>query len=232
MGVLLVKWRMVLTAALNRPLAKFVLWSWALVGVWDTFGAQLLPKESADKLPRIFDVAVMTGDLMPWYWWVIIGLIIAMAFILEYAAQRRPSAPEHRPTAGGKNELVPLHDAVMEGWEIIRKMPFLQKPSPIGHQTLLEYYESDPKKIPSLAAQVIFNHADPQIKIEGRSPPRVAREWIATSRAAEMRFTDDATVMFDSYDLRKPMEERRRYVELKVRSADVERRIKQMEEDD
>jgi len=222
---------MVLKAALNRPLAKFVLWSWALVGVWDTVGAQLLPKELADKLPTIFDVAVMTGDLMSWYWWVIIGLIIAMVFILEYAAQRRLSAPKYPSTTGDVNGLVTLHDAVMEGWERIRKLPFLQQPSPIGHQTLLEYYESDPKKIPCLAAQVIFNHADPQIEIEGRSPPRVAREWIASSRAAEMRFNDDATVMFDSYDLRKPMEERRRYVELKVRSVDVDRRVKQMEED-
>lgn len=126
--------------------------------------------------------------------------------------------------------LISLHDAVLNGWERIRVLPFLQEPSVTEHRSLLEYYEADPKKLASIAAQIIFNHADPRIPIEGRYPPRNAREWIPQDIASEMAFNDDATVMFNWFDQDKAMDERRRYVDLKVRSADIDRRIRQLQE--
>ena len=76
--------REVFGPALDRPTAKIALWFFAFVAAWGTFGAQFLPKECADKLPTVYGVAIMTGDLLDWYWWVIILLIIALVAALEY----------------------------------------------------------------------------------------------------------------------------------------------------
>ena len=84
-------------AALGSKTAKFVLGLFCLVGVWDTVLAQLLPQELADKLPTIYDVAIMTGGLLSWYWWVIIGLIILSGIVVEYGVRK------NRKINGGKD---------------------------------------------------------------------------------------------------------------------------------
>lgn len=128
-------------------------------------------------------------------------------------------------------DTIPLHVAVMEGWNQLRTLPRFDEPQPCTEfKTRREYYESTPAKLPSIAAELIFNSASPCIAIEGVCPPRTAREWIPEEIAAGLAFSDNATELFDVFDSEKPVAERRRYIDLRVRQGDIQRRIKQMEE--
>ena len=82
--------------------------------------------------------------------------------------------------------------------------------------------------MPGIIAQVIFNAADPPIPIEGISPPRTVMEVIPADKAAGYGFSDDAAELFDWFDEDKPPEQRRRYINLRVKRIDIERRIKDM----
>ena len=77
--------------ALDRPVPKIVLGLFFIAGAWDTFVAQFLPKECAHELPTVYDVAIMTGGLLPWYWWVIVGLTLLLGIVFEYSFRQRHS---------------------------------------------------------------------------------------------------------------------------------------------
>ncbi len=129
--------------------------------------------------------------------------------------------------------LIPLHEAVMDAWERIRTLPeFDTQPSHSPEfASLRDYYERDPAKLPGIAAQVIFNSANPPLPIEGVAPPRTAMEVIPEDKARGYMFSDDAAEMFDVFDREKPAEQRRRYTNLRVKRTDIERRVKAIEED-
>ena len=78
-------------AALDRPVPIIVLGLFTIVAAWDAFVAQFLPKECADELPTVYDVAIMTGGLLPWYWWVIVGLTLLLGIVFEYSFRQRHS---------------------------------------------------------------------------------------------------------------------------------------------
>jgi hypothetical protein len=101
---------------------------------------------------------------------------------------------------------LPLNEAVLDAWERIRTLPkFDMKPSHSPEfESLRDYYEKEPAKLPGIAAQVIFNSADPPIPIEGIAPPRTAMEVIPQDKVNGYMFSDDAIEMFDIYDQEKP----------------------------
>ncbi len=127
----------------------------------------------------------------------------------------------------------PLLTAALDAWEQIRGLPeFDASPSHSPEfASLRDYYERYPLKLPGIAAQIILNNAKPPIPIEGIAPPRTAIETIPPDKASGYRFSDDALEMFDIFDTDKPRDQRRRYTDLRVKWADVERRIKAIEED-
>lgn len=129
-----------------------------------------------------------------------------------------------------QSEFINLPDAVIDAWERIRNLPQFDEPPPNQPQfdSYREYHEADPMKMSGRIAQVIFNAADPPIPIEGISPPRTVMEVIPVDKAAEYGFSDDATELFDWFDEDKPSEQRKRYINLQVKRADIERRIKDM----
>jgi hypothetical protein len=130
-------------------------------------------------------------------------------------------------------DYIPLHDAVMDAWERIRTLPeFDTQPSHSPEfASLRDYYEREPVKMPGIAAQIIFNCADPPVPIEGMAPPRTAMEVIPQDKARGYMFSDDATEMFDIFDRDKAAEQRRRYTNLRVKRINIERRVKTIEED-
>lgn len=130
-------------------------------------------------------------------------------------------------------EFLNLCDAAVDAWERIRKLPEFDEPPPSSPQfdSRREYYEAEPAKMLGIVAQVIFNSADPPIPIKGISPPRTVMEIIPADKAAGYGFSDDATELFDWYDKDKPPEQHRRYISLQVKRADIERRVKAIEED-
>ena len=83
------RWRVFFSLALGRPAAKVVLWLYFLASGWDLFGAQFLSKELADKLPTVYDVAIMTGGFLPWYWWTIIGLVLLLGIVCEFSIRQQ-----------------------------------------------------------------------------------------------------------------------------------------------
>lgn len=130
-------------------------------------------------------------------------------------------------------EYQPLNDAVMDAWERIRTLPeFDTQPSHSPEfMSLRDYYEREPAKLPGIAAQILFNRADPAISIEGVAPPRTTMEVIPHDKAAGYRFSDDAKELFDIFDTDKPAEQRRRYINLRVKRTNIERRVRAIEED-
>ena len=171
----------------------------------------------------------------PDFWLVVARvafLAIAAAALVVVAIawfwRRNPAARDTSPLL---DDMIPLHVAVMEGWEQLRTLPRFDEPQPrTEFNTRREYYESNPAKLASIAAELIFNSANPPLPIEGVYPPRTVREWIPEEIAAALGFSDDATELSDLFDCEKPVAERRRYINLRVRRRDIQRRIKQMEE--
>ena len=98
-----------LKAALDRPTATVPLGLFAVVGTWDTVLAQLLPKNLAHKLPTFYDVAIMTGGLLPWYWWVIIGFLILLGFVVEFGLRQGRKISEGEPSAALRGYAATVH---------------------------------------------------------------------------------------------------------------------------
>ncbi len=154
-------------------------------------------------------------------------------------AHNRGEMPEFLKGVALENHIIsemnylPLNDAVMDAWERIRTLPeFDRQPSHSPEfASLRDYYEREPAKLPGIVAQIIFNSADPPLPIEGVAPPRTAMEVIPQDTAKGYAFSDDATEMFDIFDREKPAEQRRRYTNLRVKRANIERRVKAIEED-
>ena len=95
-----------LKAPLLRPRASILLYLFAIIGAWDTFLAQILPKKWADELPTILDAAIMTGGLLAWYWWVIIWLIILLGVVVEFSVRqnRKTRTRDDAATAPDRND--------------------------------------------------------------------------------------------------------------------------------
>ena len=99
-----------LKAALDRSTAKVTLFLFSVVGIWDTALAQLLPKKWADELPTVYDMAIMTGGLLPWYWWVIIGLLILLGFVAEFGLRQSRKISEGEPSAAFRDHVATVSD--------------------------------------------------------------------------------------------------------------------------
>lgn len=78
----------ILRAAQNRPWVKFVWYLFAIIGLWDTVGSQLVPESWGEKWPRIYELAMSLSGLLPWSGWVIIGLSLALFFTLEFSIRQ------------------------------------------------------------------------------------------------------------------------------------------------
>lgn len=83
----------IIRAVLARPWAKALLYIWAIIAVWDTLVAQLLPPEVSEKAPSVYVVghkvlSVMSG-WFPWWGWVIGLLLILLAISIEYGVRVR-----------------------------------------------------------------------------------------------------------------------------------------------
>jgi hypothetical protein len=142
--------------------------------------------------------------------------------------QSAPLSPGDDANPGARVELATV---IMDAWERVRTLEEFSKPPSkyvSGYPTLLAYYERDPSKLAGIAAQIIFNSAEPPIPIWGVAPPRKAVEKIPREIAMGYLFSGDAKEMFDVADREKPPEERHRYTNLQVRKRDIERRISQM----
>lgn len=171
-------------------------------------------------------------DPNPYIWWPIILVATAIAAI-SAALIFRDVVRKTTDKEQGSTEYIALNDAVMDAWERIRTLPeFDRQPSHSPEfASLRDYYEREPAKLPGIAAQIIFNSANPPLPIEGMAPPRTVMEVIPKDIAIGYMFSDDATEMFDVYDREKPAEQRRRYTKLRVKRANIERRVKAIEED-
>jgi hypothetical protein len=82
----------ILKAAVNRPIPRWLLIVWGVITLWDTMVAQLMPPEWAPKMPNTYMVLVMTGGLLLWWQWVLIGLVLLVLITLEYALYHKRRA--------------------------------------------------------------------------------------------------------------------------------------------
>ena len=220
-----------LKAALDRPAAKVTLGVFAAVASWDTVLAQLLPKSLAHKLPTFYDVAIMTGGLLPWYWWVIIGLLILLAFVVEFGLRRgrkisegEPSAtlrghaarvpnrndgptesPPPRPDKSLNNEWMPLNEAARELFELTEN-------EIVGHfaaagnspDEILDFYGVYITQTPKI------------IPLYGKRPPSTKRQLISADEVRNLRIKDGATVLEEMYD------PHHKYIDLEIKRSDFD----------
>lgn len=78
-------------AVWERNIPRRVFLTFSSLGAWDLFVAQFLPPKVAQSMPRVYDVAVMTGDLLPWWVWLLILMAMVTISAVEYAyRQSRP----------------------------------------------------------------------------------------------------------------------------------------------
>lgn len=72
--------------------------AWAAVGVWDTVVAQLLPRSLAESAPTVYEAIIAMTGFLPWWAWIIIGLIILLIVIIEYSVKRGKGHVNYRET--------------------------------------------------------------------------------------------------------------------------------------
>ena len=83
---------------------KWLLAIWAVASTYDLLLSQFVPDQWAKKAPKAWEAAVLAGDLLPWWGWLLILAAIIVAASLEYAlrvARGMPSGPAV-PSAGQK----------------------------------------------------------------------------------------------------------------------------------
>jgi len=62
---------------------KIAISVWAIICVYDTVLSQLIPDFIAKKLPKTWQVAIMTGDLLPWWGWLLVLALIVIVALVE-----------------------------------------------------------------------------------------------------------------------------------------------------
>ena len=75
-------------AAHKRRWVRIVYVLFAVIGIWDTAGAQFVPKSMGKKWPTIYELVMSMSGLLPWWGWVIGALVIALIVTIEYAVRR------------------------------------------------------------------------------------------------------------------------------------------------
>jgi hypothetical protein len=82
--------------ALSGPW-RAVLYLYGGIAFYDLALSQLVPEEWAKRAPKTWQVAVLTGNLLPWWGWAIGLLVIALAAMTEYAFRRAHGAHKPQP---------------------------------------------------------------------------------------------------------------------------------------
>ena len=83
----LARYREVFREIQKRLWVQVVLLVWAVIATYDTFLSQFVPEEYSAQLPKAWQVTAMTGELLPWWGWLLILAAILVAASLEYAAR-------------------------------------------------------------------------------------------------------------------------------------------------
>lgn len=83
----LARYREVLREIQKRLWVRVVFWIWAAIATYDTVLSQFVPEKYSTHLPKAWQVTVMTGDLLPWWGWLLILASILVVASLEYAAR-------------------------------------------------------------------------------------------------------------------------------------------------
>ncbi len=78
----------------ERGWVRVVLLFLTLVSLYDLFGAQLISKAQAEKMPRLFDLITRTTGWVPWFWWVIIILSVVIVALFEGDFRRWESSAD------------------------------------------------------------------------------------------------------------------------------------------
>jgi len=73
----------------QRLWVKIALGIWTFICTYDTFQSQFLSEETAKRFPKAWQVPAMTGDLLPFWGWVLILASILVAGSLEYAIRSK-----------------------------------------------------------------------------------------------------------------------------------------------
>jgi hypothetical protein len=106
--------------ALKQRWVRSILVLWAILGAWDQFVSQMLPTEWGARVPNLFRVLALTGDLLPWWGWLLVGVLIVAGAAVEYAfrtAGLLGSGSYHRPP--DRLSLVELRDEANQiGWQL------------------------------------------------------------------------------------------------------------------
>ena len=56
----------------ERRWVKWALGFWALLAAYDLVLSQFLPEDISKQLPKVWKVAVVAGNLLPWWGWLLI----------------------------------------------------------------------------------------------------------------------------------------------------------------
>jgi hypothetical protein len=69
----------------NRPVTKALLFFWPVAAIYDLLLSQFIPEHFARKFPKAWEVALMTGNLLSWWGWLLVlaGILVIASF--EYA---------------------------------------------------------------------------------------------------------------------------------------------------
>jgi hypothetical protein len=68
----------------------------AALGAYDLFLSQFIPEQWAERVPRLYDIAVMSGGLLPWWGWLLLFQAVILASAIDYMV-RKIAELEARP---------------------------------------------------------------------------------------------------------------------------------------
>lgn len=87
-----------LRKAEERIWVKSLLFIWSLAAIYDLLLSQFIPEELSKKAPKAWEVAEMTGHILPFWGWLLILAIIIIVALLEQVIRAQKVLPSSANT--------------------------------------------------------------------------------------------------------------------------------------
>lgn len=108
----------VIKKAGQRTWFKSLLFVWTLAAIYDLLLSQFIPEEYSRKAPKAWEVAAITGHMLPvWGWLLILASIIIVALLEQLSYSPSTKLDDH--SAPHKDLWIPIHKAVVHVAESI-----------------------------------------------------------------------------------------------------------------
>jgi hypothetical protein len=191
--------RLRVARAILRPLwVRICVPVTAVIGFYDAGVTQLVPREQAEKFPKVYQLISVTSGFLPWWGWILVLAALFVGATIEYEARQHrgkgaalegPPEPSPVSVAPQSGRKVFLRDGARALYEAIERSGI----DPVG-VTAGGY--SSPDVPLDYCVQVIVSAARKgDIQLYGTRPPSRQSLPIPPEALADLRFRSPDSLM-------------------------------------